>query len=714
MTKRFVFDDVFYGTRRVTLVPAVVGRQDSPSAGIEAKGGVWVPIAKPDSTHGPCAPQWQPDRSPDAVERVRRRARPYDVGLTSTRAAGWRTRNGQSASSRCRLVMPCMPVTDYSCEQPVAADAPAAGGEPIEASPVGAVQAFLAVPMMKTKSEGARPADTGGYDVAAASGVRSALVHIPAPRIDGNGHGAPGTWLRLKGCGNSDEGFVLRYRGGAPDDGAAVEDEPPLAELRGCAFGYSAVAECVVGQRLDAAFAARFGSRDVVVAANEPLGVWRYPWSATPLDAPSATEETATTPACAIFRTRGDRRLGTHVLGGLEMLLPLMLEMNEQSGSRCVMDTILAAFPAARPREPPLPPGATPAAREMRSPGGVVSAACLAAEAMLARVLGPDSVAHRCGVTRQVLGDARTIRTSALPSALRSTPSSTVLSQVMRLVNATSAVHVDDVTLATSWEPVWTSFYRAVVGEPPESATSAADGVARLLKVFSYAYWRIGFECGQFLAALHDEGTSWGTFSDALCHEGQLHCNAHSNNFVLLDPRGQETAAAPAGNDQEARRCYPYLGYLDLDMAFTRDTYVDVTNAENEPRGLPSHTAAAAAASGSTMSAAEFKAAFLEVERDNLLEVLCGADSNLGVSSRAKQQQRDVFGDPPEVIRLLQTLLTDTLAVGFLDGEDAVRRAAPHGAPEAADDYQGDLPTLHDRGRSLLALAAIARFNELA
>merc|ERR1712098_572238 len=79
--------------------------------------------------------------------------------------------------------------------------------------------------------------------------------------------------------------------------------------------------------------------------------------------------------------------------------------------------------------------------------------------------------------------------------------------------------------------------------------------------VLAYLFSRLGFECGRFARELHKTSKiSWGTYADSLCHEGQLHCNAHANNIAIVPP-GESTDA--------------YLSYLDLDMAFDRETFVD-------------------------------------------------------------------------------------------------------------------------------------------
>jgi hypothetical protein len=50
--------------------------------------------------------------------------------------------------------------------------------------------------------------------------------------------------------------------------------------------------------------------------------------------------------ACIVERTIGDRRLGSHVLAGLELLLPLIVDASSIDAA-----AVLSAFPSARPRD---------------------------------------------------------------------------------------------------------------------------------------------------------------------------------------------------------------------------------------------------------------------------------------------------------------------------------------------------------------------------
>ncbi|CAE7839966.1 MOCS3-1 [Symbiodinium sp. CCMP2592] len=74
--------------------------------------------------------------------------------------------------------------------------------------------------------------------------------------------------------------------------------------------------------------------------------------------------------------------------------------------------------------------------------------------------------------------------------------------------------------------------------------------------VILWLVWRLGWECGATLRALHASGIAWGTYPDSL----GIHCNAHSNNFVVKPPGcgRQET----------------FLAALDFDMAFTRENFL--------------------------------------------------------------------------------------------------------------------------------------------
>lgn len=74
--------------------------------------------------------------------------------------------------------------------------------------------------------------------------------------------------------------------------------------------------------------------------------------------------------------------------------------------------------------------------------------------------------------------------------------------------------------------------------------------------LFSYVYWRVGREVGQFQKLLLDHNISWGTYSDQLGD----HCNAHPNNFVVLPPSSTDPS-------------HFLLAPVDFDMAYGREEF---------------------------------------------------------------------------------------------------------------------------------------------
>ena len=152
--------------------------------------------------------------------------------------------------------------------------------------------------------------------------------------------GGSGKWYRLKGCGNNADGFPV-----VPvlDDAGAPQHDPdsgePLQKIRGACYVHTASLELHMRAVVDELLSApETGMR----CANRPLGWWEYtlPAEATPF--PQVAR------CCGLFECEGDRRLGDHVLRGLEMLLETLQVIHRSSApfpGRCSQP-----FPAAGPR----------------------------------------------------------------------------------------------------------------------------------------------------------------------------------------------------------------------------------------------------------------------------------------------------------------------------------------------------------------------------
>lgn len=79
-------------------------------------------------------------------------------------------------------------------------------------------------------------------------------------------------------------------------------------------------------------------------------------------------------------------------------------------------------------------------------------------------------------------------------------------------------------------------------------------------------FMRCGAECGKVKRLFDENEISWGYFTDH--NPFEPHCNAHPNNLIVLDPQSN-----PHAN---------LLGVLDLDLAYSSDTFVNTIEADPE------------------------------------------------------------------------------------------------------------------------------------
>jgi hypothetical protein len=235
----------------------------------------------------------------DELAELRRQSialKPDGVAADDPAATLWRpTPAGAEA-----LVLDAVPVLDLLLQRVV----PDGGGW----------GAALARPLVKCPA-----GDTEAIISGFASGVRSALVHDPATS----------KWYRLKGCGNNADGFPI-----VPvlDDAGVAQHDPAsgvaLRKIRGACYVHTATLELHMSAQVDELLSS-VGMR----CANRPLGWWEYrlpPPTATASAAPGSETQEAeeeypqVVRCCGLFECEGDRRLGDHVLRGLELLLPLL------------------------------------------------------------------------------------------------------------------------------------------------------------------------------------------------------------------------------------------------------------------------------------------------------------------------------------------------------------------------------------------------------
>jgi hypothetical protein len=417
---------------------------------------------------------------------------------------------------------------------------------------------------------------------AVASGARSALVKLP---------GAAG-WVRLKGCGNHEEGFVVRVN-------KATSDHPEWIDIRGCAFPHTALRELLLSGTLQQ------GGR--AVCANKPLAMFLYAGDAClPLGPQIST-------ACIVERTLGDRRLGTHALAGLLLLLPLLVS----ESSSASLDKLSSLFPALRPG---------------RLEGDVADTAWLVSDYSLAtsHIGGGDS-----GVFGLHWPELPRDSTLFLDATKTKEFSESVVERVPESVPE-QLTREGMVSMPDAWKAIWDT--EVAISRKAFAAISSAS------RVLPFLFRLIGLEAGRTLRQIHRSGMSWGTYQDAMCRKewDEWHCNAHANNFVILPEDGVERFdEPPVDAHRAAKRRNVLLAFLDLDMAFSKppSTVLDSCGG-NEFEKL------------------------LWREYVFMMDTLAMGDASTGVPLVAGPYLRR----QSPFLRCVSSALRDTLVLGFQDG----------------------------------------------
>jgi hypothetical protein len=456
------------------------------------------------------------------------------------------------------LVVPAVPSLDYRCIRE--------GGEPGMESAPASFPAQLAAPLLKVPQ-----GSPGVLLQGVASGTRSALVKLG------------GAWYRLKGCGNNDAGFVAKTE-------AASSTTPAWRQVRGSAFVKESLTELVMGARMAAALAPHDS-----LCANGPLGHALY------TDAAQLPFGAAAPTACILETTTGDRRLGTHVLAGLEYLLPQLLSAAADEGSVAAFE---AAFPAARPREPATvtcaggcgwglaqqqyeacnfcgscqrkgvstraPSGGVLTPGALVPTAAFVEASVLAtAEAFEAAMRGaaPSAAASLFGWPG-VPRDESTLAGLHAPHAASASAALAALERASlpALASLAATPHPQQFVRASTGDSgscaqqAMDSEYRAAweagVGELAGALAALPPGASALAYLFS----RLGYDAGCIVRGLHAAGLSWGTYQDGMCNRAMAvwHCNAHSNNLVVV-----AEGSVPAGAPGSTR----LVSMLDIDVS---------------------------------------------------------------------------------------------------------------------------------------------------
>jgi hypothetical protein len=266
--------------------------------------------------------------------------------------------------------------------------------------------------------------------------------------------------------------------------------------------------------------------------------------------------------------------------------------------------------------------------------------------------------------------------------------------------------------MAQEWRPLWDETVRSLAAalEAINKANDDEWGGAskKPVCVLGYLFGGLGRDCGRFLRELHRLRVSWGTYQDEMCRRDldEWHCNAHANNMVLL-------------TEEEGSRLRSFLSYLDLDMAFDDETFVDTWKATAAAAGdeSPEDAAAAAAAAaadgddGGEGDKEEAEEAHMKRrkahddlllrESVNFIEVLAGGDSSNGVPQIA----RAVVDAQSANVQAAKTALYDTLILAFAEEYNQQE--------EGKSSFEFD-PQLHAAAYAMCKLAVIVMADFVA
>ncbi|KAH3731947.1 Adenylyltransferase and sulfurtransferase MOCS3-1 [Pelomyxa schiedti] len=178
--------------------------------------------------------------------------------------------------------------------------APALPTRPLAVSPGGPVAMCptLAAPLLKAED---------GDVAARQSGRRSAIANFRladdvAAQGSGGGGGGKMEWFRLKGCGDLYLGFPV-----------IGVDNTAYVQVRGCTFEQT----CMREQYLTS-LVASVGARTGFSSVNYPIGWFEYDSSG--FQFPKIKK------MCALYVTKGEKRLSDHILNGLENIIPNLIE----------------------------------------------------------------------------------------------------------------------------------------------------------------------------------------------------------------------------------------------------------------------------------------------------------------------------------------------------------------------------------------------------
>ena len=364
---------------------------------------------------------------------------------------------------------------------------------------------ILNQPLIKTKEI----KNYSPYYKCIVSGHRSAIIKDPKT----------GKYYRLKGCGNDELGFNL------------LKSEGYLTEYntRGSQFVSTCFRELYFSEKVNEVL-----KKIDIPCANLPKGFWKYDKNLKILPNDKVKEEEIpilenkipeVDKYCGIFSTLGDKRLRTHLLCGLEKLLEKIAKLCISKGviKEETLNEIKKIFP------------------EARLPDKIETYKTIS-------LFGPnasekfDEWCKKPVYSKEKYDSI--ISCKKLKKEIKENKFLNIFLEQSEKYDELFPLITEGMTEKHK------NMIRIILDKLIEKQNNGKKFFETLLNI----YTRIGYEVGKIKKCLQENHINWGSYID---RGFDYHCNAHSNNLVIL-PQGNNSLLAP----------------LDFDLAFTKEKMV--------------------------------------------------------------------------------------------------------------------------------------------
>ena len=336
-----------------------------------------------------------------------------------------------------------------------------------------------------------------------------------------------GEFLRLKGCGNYKSGFTLLEYENA---NLNVNDLPfKKIEIRGCQFENTVFRELYYSYKVSEIL-----KKHNMYCANFPLGYFKYDKDIKFIEESLKVKNTIINKVpevdkyCSIYKTLGDRRLGSHLLKGIEIILDAIIEtaINEFNLDQSAYDDIYMLFSERRRK---------------------------------------FSVISEYAIREVYLPENKSIKEWCDKPIYKSEFYENLINYRLMLEHFNSNENLIKIKNSSNLIEKWSKIIENKNYFKYEQFQALIDELIKMdfhnkkksiLEYIHDIFIRIGYETAKIKRIFQDEDFNWGTYNGQ--GPSDIFCSAHFNNFVVL-PGKYSCLLAP----------------IDFDLAFERKNFIN-------------------------------------------------------------------------------------------------------------------------------------------